>query len=122
MEETIKRIKEYLGVLNHDVSDENLLNFVIAETLERVQLYLNSEVIPKKTERIIANVINTALVKIANEGTGVEQAVSSISDNGQSISYTNEARNYFATATDNELFSGFAPLLNRYRRVKVVHS
>jgi ABC-type uncharacterized transport system substrate-binding protein len=51
----------------------------------------------------------------------VDRAISSVSDNGQSVSYANEVTRYFATASDDELFTGFTALLSRYRRVKVVY-
>lgn len=126
MDEIIAKIKEYLHIINPSITIEgnDLLNFVIGEVLDRVQLYLNSDTIPTRLERILANIVNTGLAKanasISNDGE-VDQVITSISDNGQSISYANEVRQYFATATDDELFSGFAGLLSRYRRVKVVY-
>ena len=133
MDQTIERIKEYLELINPNYKkiekEEDLLDFIILEILDRVQLYLNSETIPQKLERILAKIVNTGLIKFSNEnelykqeGTNVEQVVTSISDNGQSISYANEVKKYFATASDEELFSGFTSLLSRYRRIKVVHS
>lgn len=131
MDEKIAKIKEYLKILNTDIdsiekSNEGLINFVIAETLDRVQLYLNSETIPSKLERILANIVNTGLtkalatIKSASNGE-VDQVVTSISDNGQSISYANEIKRYFSTVSDDELFTGFTSLLSRYRRVTVVY-
>jgi hypothetical protein len=133
MDQTIERIKEYLELINPNYKkiekEEDLLDFIILEILDRVQLYLNSETIPQKLERILAKIVNTGLIKFSNEnelykqeGTNVEQVVTSISDNGQSISYANEVKKYFTTASDEELFSGFTSLLSRYRRIKVVHS
>ena len=124
MDEIIAKIKEYLNIINPSIDDDELLDFVIGLVLDRIQLYLNSEIIPSKLERIIADIVNTGYDKAktskSNNGK-TDQAISSISDNGQSISYANEVKNYFATATDNELFSGFSGLLSRYRRVKVVY-
>lgn len=123
-EKQIANIKKYLKIINPDVKDDELLDFVINEVLDRVQLYLNSETIPSKIERIIANIVNTGLTKalnIKNNSGEVEQVITSISDNGQSISYTNDVKKYFVAADDEELFSGFTSLLGRYRRVKVVY-
>lgn len=131
MDETVEKIKEYLEIINPNYREiernEDLLDFVILEVLDRVQLYLNSETIPSKLDRILAKIVNTGLIKCLNEreslkegNTEIEQVVTSISDNGQSISYSNEVKKYFATASDEELFSGFTSLLSRYRRVKVV--
>lgn len=130
MEDTIANIKKYLKLINSNIDsiDTNLVDFAINEILDRVQLYLNSDSIPTKLERILANIVNTGLKKCLKEieiskedNTAVDQVVSSISDNGQSISYANEVTKYFTTASDEELFTGFTALLNRYRRVKVVY-
>ena len=131
MDEQIAKSKEYLTILNKDIdsiedTNDGLIDFVIAETLDRVQLYLNSETIPSKLERILANIVNTGLTKAlatitATSNGEVDQVVTSISDNGQSISYANEIKRYFTTASDDELFTGFTSLLSRYRRVTVVY-
>ena len=133
MDEVNAKIKEYLKILidNFDEIDQNnvgLLDFVIGEVMDRVLIYLNTETIPAKLERILANVVNTGLTRClkaieqTKEGTAdVDRAISSISDNGQSISYANEVTRYFTTTSDEELFTGFEKLLNRYRRVKVVY-
>lgn len=129
----IAKIKEYLKIINKSIDDiekDNpaLINFCINEVGDRVELYLNSDTIPTKLERILANVVNNGLkmclkeIEISKEdSTAVDQAISSISDNGQSISYANEVTKYFTTASDEELFTGFSPLLSRYRRIKVVY-
>lgn len=130
MDEIIANIKKYLKIINKNIEtiDKDLVDFAIGEVLDRVQLYLNSETIPTKLERILANIVNTGLKKCLKEieissedNTAVDQVVTSISDNGQSISYANEVTKYFTTASDEELFTGFTGLLSRYRRVKVVY-
>lgn len=129
----IAKIKEYLKIINKNIDNiekdnKGLIDFCINEVGDRVQLYLNSDIIPTKIERILANIVNTGLkkclkeIEISNEdNTAVDQVVTSISDNGQSISYANEVTKYFTTASDEELFTGFTGLLSRYRRVKVVY-
>ncbi len=133
MDEIIANIKKYLKIINKNIDtieqdNEGIVDFAIGEVLDRVQLYLNSETIPTKIERILANIVNTGLkkclkeIEISNEdNTAVNQVVTSISDNGQSISYANEVTKYFTTVSDEELFTGFTGLLSRYRRVKVVY-
>lgn len=128
MESTIEtRIKNYLALINKDLTaietaNPNLVDFVIASTLDRVMLYLNSTEIPAILERIIAEIVNGNLKQIldikANDGS--ERQVSSMSDNGQSISFSNEAKKYFASTSDDEIFNGYVAILNRYRRIKVV--
>lgn len=133
MDEIIANIKKYLKIINKNIdtieqANKGIVDFAIAEVLDRVQLYLNSETIPTKLERILANIVNTGLKKCLKEieissedNTAVDQVVTSISDNGQSISYANEVTQYFTTVSDEELFTGFTGLLSRYRRVKVVY-
>lgn len=133
MDEIIASIKKYLKIINKNINEiekdnEGLVDFAIEEVLDRVQLYLNSDIIPTKLERILANIVNNGLKKCLKEieiskedDTAVDQVVTNISDNGQSISYANEVTKYFTTSSDEELFTGFATLLSRYRRIKVVY-
>lgn len=133
MDELIAKIKSYLRIVNRNTDEieqnnTGLIDFVIGEVADRVQLYLGCEQIPAKLERVLANIVNTGLtrclraIEMTKEGaTDVDRAVSSVSDNGQSISYANEVTRYFTTASDDELFTGFTALLSRYRRVKVVY-
>ena len=133
MDETKAKIKEYLKIINANIDEidqtnTGLLDFVIDETMDRVQLYLNCETIPAKLERVLANIVNTGLARSLNilersknNVTDADRAISSVSDNGQSVSYANEVTRYFTTASDDELFTGFTALLSRYRRVKVVY-
>ena len=133
MDETKATIKQYLKIINANIDEidqtnAGLLDFVIGEVLDRVQLFLNCETIPTKLERVLANIVNTGLTRCLktlestkNNINDVDRAISSVSDNGQSISYANEVTRYFTTASDDELFTGFTALLSRYRRVKVVY-
>ena len=133
MDEIIANVKKYLNIINNNIEaiekeNEGIVDFAIGEVLDRVQLYLNSDTIPTKLERILANVVNNGLKKCLKDievskedATAVDQVVTSISDNGQSISYANEVTKYFTTASDEELFTGFTALLSRYRRIKVVY-
>ena len=133
MDGTVANIKKYLKIINANIDEVDqtntgLLDFVIGETLDRVQLYLNCKTIPAKLERILANIVNTGLARCLktlertkNNVADVDRAISSVSDNGQSVSYANEVTRYFTTASDDELFTGFTALLSRYRRVKVVY-
>ena len=129
----ITSIKKYLNIINKNIDNiekenKGLVDFAINEILDRVQLYLNSDNIPTRLERILANIVNNGLKKCLKEieisqedDSAVDQVVTSISDNGQSISYANEVTKYFTTSSDEELFTGFSMLLNRYRRIKVVY-
>lgn len=133
MDEIIAKIKSYLKIINKNIEtieqeNKGLVDFAIGEVLDRVKLYLNSETIPTQVERILANVVDTGLTKClkrieisSEDNTAVDRVVTSISDNGQSISYANEVSKYFTSTSDEELFTGFTSLLSRYRRVTVVY-
>ena len=49
----------------------------------------------------------------------LEHNIKSISDNGQTISYSDKVKSYLVSTDDSELFSGFSKLLAPYRRVNV---
>ena len=131
MEEQMERIRGYLSNINPhmeeiDFCNKGLINFVISEVLDRVSLYLNRDTVPIRVERIIANIVNTnlgkALALINTEDGVTPQAIKTISDNGQAITYETEVRKYFASTDDEDILSGFTSLLARYRRVSVVYS
>lgn len=125
-EEQITRITNYVKKINKSIitTDEDLLDYAVRSVVDRVLLFLNHEELAEKFEKIVSDVVSGIFNKYKtnlNNG-GTDLAVSSVSDNGQSISYSNEIKNYLANATDNELFSGFAGLLARYRRLNVISS
>lgn len=119
-----ERIEKYVKTFNKTITEDDveLLDYVVEAVIDRTLLYLNRNELNQVFERVVADVVggifNKYKVNLNNQGTDL--AINSVSDNGQSISYANEIRNYLANSTDNELFSGFAGLLNRYRRVNVV--
>ncbi len=130
MDQTKNNIKKYLAIINPNIEsiEKDVLDFSIDETIDRVQLFLGCEAIPIKIERILAKIVNTGLkkclkdIELSKEDvSAVDESIVSISDNGQSISYSNQIRNYFTTVSDEELFTGFSSLLSRYRKIKVVY-
>ena len=120
-----ERIIEYTKKLNDtaaEAENADLLDLVVDEVTDRALLYLNCTDLPENVERIIARIVSGIFNQSFNakSSSNADSAISSMSDNGQSISYSNEIKNYLATADDNTLFSGFADLLARYRRIDVV--
>ncbi len=119
------KIIGYVKALNDTANQEvyqSLLGLVVVEVAVRVLLYLNREDLPENIERVVARIVSGIFNQTANAKTSstADSAISSMSDNGQSISYSNEIKNYLSSADDNELFSGFSKLLARYRRINVV--
>ena len=119
------KIIGYVKALNDMANQEgyqSLLGLVVDEVADRVLLYLNREDLPENIERVVARIVSGIFNQTANAKTSstADSAISSMSDNGQSISYSNEIKNYLSSADDNELFAGFSKLLARYRRINVV--
>ncbi len=117
------KIKNYVKILNKTIVDDDLLDFVIDVTVDRVLLYLNQDKVDPRINRVVAQVVVSSFNKMNKEvnNTGSqEREIKSISDNGQSITYSDKVKSYMATAEDDELFSGFKELLKPYRRIHVI--
>lgn len=126
-EDQIKEIKEYARKLNSNIpaepedgaeEDGTLLDFVVEEVLDRVALYLNTKAVNTALNKVIARIVVGIFTKTETEHDSTsapEGAISSMSDNGQSVSFADAVKNYVGTRTDSDLFTGFSDLLNRYR-------
>lgn len=124
-QEQLDRIKGYVKVIDDaaSVASANaLLEYCINEVYDRVLLYLNDTTLDEALERVVARIVSGIFDQTTNSKSSTESdsAISSVSDNGQSVSFANEVKNYLATTEDNELFAGFSKLLARYRRINVV--
>ena len=114
------RIKEYAKLLNDKIEDGGLLDFVTLEVKDRVLVYLNDEMLDTKLERIVARIVSGVFTESLESKDGeLEHNISSVSDNGQTISYSDKVKSYLVSTDDSELFSGFSKLLAPYRRVNV---
>lgn len=124
-DEQVKRIKGYTKSISDIANKEQnaeLLTYVISEVFDRVSLYLNTKELDTSLERVVARIVAGILNQTLNSksSTSADVAISSVSDNGQSVSYANEVKNYLATTEDNEIFAGNTKLLARYRRINVL--
>ena len=114
------RIKTYAKLLNSRIEDGELLDFVTLEVLDRVLVYLNDNTLDQKLERIVARIVSGVFAESQESSDGeLSHNISSISDNGQTISYSEKIKSYLVSTDDEELFSGFSKLLAPYRRVNV---
>lgn len=114
------RIKNYAKLLNSRIEDGELLDFVTLEVLDRVLVYLNDNALDQKLERIVARIVSGVFAESQESSDGeLSHNISSISDNGQTISYSEKVKCYLVSTDDEELFSGFSKLLAPYRRVNV---
>ena len=114
------RIKNYAKLLNSRIEYGELLDFVTLEVLVRVLVYLNDNTLDQKLERIVARIVSGVFAESQESSDGeLSHNISSISDNGQTISYSEKVKSYLVSTDDEELFSGFSKLLAPYRRVNV---
>ena len=123
----ISKLKEKLKVVNSITENNDLVDFLALEMADRLSLYLNLDT-DKKLQyderlvsisvRVVSSLLQEAKDKVA--GSSTETKIQSISDNGQTITFSNVAKNYIATASDSELFGGVANILKPYRRCNVV--
>ncbi|CAM3606594.1 hypothetical protein ERUR111494_02550 [Erysipelothrix urinaevulpis] len=114
MDKLVQEIKDYVEVLDSDLS---LKDKQIEMILNRVKVYLNRKDVPFILASTIAEMIEeqSDMVKKNKEDT-----ISSISDNGQSISFSNKVFQSMISQTDVELFASHTAILNRFRKVGVI--
>lgn len=123
MEKQIENIKSYISVLNPEIEQDDVFDFNVRENIERVLNYTNRKQLPIELERIIAKAITNIYKKIKDEekNDGEEQKeISSISDNGQSISFSDKVKTYMINSSDDDLFFGFISQINKFVKAKVV--
>lgn len=122
MEEQIERIKKYVCTLNSDIEQNEIFDFNVKEIIDRILNYTNRKELPVELERIISKAIVNIYKKIIYEekNDGEEKEVSSISDNGQTISFSDKVKTYMINSSDDDLFLGFVNQINRFIKVKVV--
>lgn len=126
----ISKLKERLKVINiavDNTENNTLVDFLAHEMADRLSLYLNLDTTNKLqyderlvsiSVRVVSSLLQEAKDKVA--GSNTETKIQSISDNGQTITFSNIAKNYIVTASDSELFGGVANILKPYRRCNVV--
>lgn len=123
MQEKIERIKKYISILNSNIEQDEVFDFNIKEIIERILNYTNRNELPVELERVLAKAIINVYKKIENERNNNEEEqkeVSSISDNGQSISFSDKVKTYMINSSDDDLFFGFITQINKFVKAKVV--
>lgn len=123
MEEQIEKIKSYIEVLSPQIEQDDVFDFNVRETVDRVLNHINRKQLPIELERITAKAIISIYKKIENdkENNGEqEKEISSISDNGQSVSYSDKVKTYMINSSDDDLFFGFISQFNKFVKAKVV--
>ena len=78
--------------------------------------------IPPRLERAIAkSIVRICKETVNGQSADAEGAVKSISDNGQSITFSDKLQTFFTSSDDAEIFTGSMALLDRYRLGNVVN-
>jgi len=122
MQNQIEIIKENVRIINEKAADDDtLLTYVTEEVVDRVLLYLNDKKLHPRLNKIVARIVSGIFNQTTATADGsYDNSVRSISDNGQSITYSVAVKNYMATSEDGELFGGFAKLLAPHRKANVI--
>lgn len=123
MEEQILRIKKYIKILDNNIVQEEIFDFNLSEFIDRALNYMNRRELPTQLERIIAKAIIQLYKKINDEDVNngeVQKEISSISDNGQSITFSDKVKTYMINSNDDEIFYGFTSQLDKFVKAKVV--
>ena len=137
MDDIIEEIKDYALVIDSTLTDDDFLEFVVASVVDRFLIYTNRQQlvaqyeedladyeadddiwedysfpVPEVVKRVLASVVTGVYKNFQNTE---DFSVSSVSDNGQSVSFNTELTNYLASQTDAKVFSGVTELLNKFR-------
>ena len=111
------QIKTYVKAFNPAIVDGATLDLVVDTVADRVLLYLNTDTLDPRIERIVAQAV-VAAYKQNNSEAGLEatQSVKRVDDNGQSVTF-GSAVGYLGS--DTGALGGFTDLLAPYRRLHV---
>ena len=122
-EDQATQIKTYVKAFNSAIVDGDTLDLVVDTVADRVLLYLNTDTLDERFERIVAQAVVGVYKQISNDTSlDTEHSVKSVVDNGQHVTFSDAAKSYVATASDADVLSGFTELLAPYRRLHVNHT
>lgn len=145
------RIEDYAIILNSALEDidSDLLDFIVADVVDRALVYMNRAQlvasyerfiadnggiyyvgdyyvdvtgtkqpilpIPTELERPLASVVCGVYKTVSDIATATTGPVTSISDNGQSVSFGEGVASYLSSKSDSEIFSSVRGLLDKFR-------
>lgn len=134
MDEVIERIKEYVLVLEPEIEQDELLDFVVQEVVDRVLVYTNrgqliadfeeddelyAHPVPNTLERPIARIVKQVFKTNSADG---GREVTSIKDGQQSITFGDRVEHYLSSSMDAELFVSIKPMLDKFRIPTIVET
>jgi len=138
--EAAERILAYAIILNPDLEDGDMLDFVVMDVIDRALIYMNRyQLLPKyledledtsveeedyelplpvELERVLARVV------VQSMETGIESGrrVVKVEDNGQAITYADSSQNSYASRSDADIFGGSLDMLKKYRLATIVEA
>jgi hypothetical protein len=134
VDEIIAKIKDYVLMLDESIEDDNILDFMISETVDRALIYMNrvqliedyesgdseTSPLPEALERAIARAV-LSVYKTANaQFEGVKEA-RSVSDNGQSVTFDTTLKSYYLSLGDAQVFGDIKSVLDKFRIATIVN-
>ncbi len=99
---------------------ENPNDFIVDEVIDRALNYMRRKDISTELERVIARAIYNSQRKFEKELDGAEFKISSLTDGGQSVSYSDKVVSYM-NSIDEEVLEGIIPQLRQFRKVGVIY-
>lgn len=133
MDEIIAKIKSYVLLLDSTIEDDDLLDFLIAETVDRALIYMNriqliedyesgdseTSPLPEALERAMARAVVSVYKTAQAQFEGVKET-RSVSDNGQSVTFDTTLKSYYLSLGDSEVFGNIKSILDKFRIATVV--
>jgi hypothetical protein len=128
VDEIIAKIKVYVLLLDSTIEDDDMLDFIVAETVDRALIYMNraqliedyesgdseTSPIPEVIERALARAVISVYRGSQAQMASVKE-VKSMSDNGQSVTFDTVLKSYYLSLGDAEVFSDITSVLNKFR-------
>lgn len=143
-----KVINLYADILTDLNIDDDYLSEMVKDVIDRALIFMNRDFLVEKYEedlidypptdttnedfwkgyeypipprlyRVLARVVIQSCKTILDNNVNGGKEVSSISDNGQSISYKDSLAHFFNSSDDSKVFSGSLELLKNYRLASV---
>lgn len=142
MDEVNARIKKYALIVNPDLSDDEFLDFIVSDVVDRALIYMNRDQlvtdyeealesddldgidypIPVRLERPLAMTVVLAYKTATERVIAETPSIRSIEDNGQKMSFGDAVTTYLATSDDNQIFGSTKTLLDKFRLAKIVEN
>lgn len=120
MENTLAKIKEYVLLLDPlPEESENIIEFVIAEIVDRVLAYTNREqlaenAIPRELERVVAQTVLRVIRNNKQALSAETGAITKVKDHNQEVTFSTQVQNFLNDADDAKIFSGSTTVLEKY--------